>query len=96
MVPSGKKERILGNTTVEFDLLDYNTTWSLSLLQLSRKFKDHNDEERNTISSHTKTQIWRRTLTFVYEKEVAFLILLRFITQPTRSEFSGLFRGVNS
>jgi hypothetical protein len=46
-------ERILGNTAVEFGLLDYNTAWSRSLLQLSSKFKGHNDEERNTISSQT-------------------------------------------
>jgi len=28
-------ERILGNTTVEFGLLDYNTAWSRSFLQIS-------------------------------------------------------------
>jgi len=43
-------ERILGNTTVEFRLLDYNTAWSRSLLQLSSRFKGHNNEDRNMIS----------------------------------------------
>jgi hypothetical protein len=46
-------ERILGNATVQFGLLDYNNLWSRILLQLSAIFKGRNHEDRNMISSQT-------------------------------------------